>query len=152
MIRTLLVQDGVVAAARLSEAPLSEAERRAWLLGSEADEAAELPPGEILELAGAAAEAPIGAGWRREGEGFAPPPGPARVIPASVFVSCFTPAETAALLAIPELAQAALLAAAQGAVNLDSPRLAALMALAVAEGALTEARAEAVMRGEPAPA
>lgn len=81
---------------------------------------------------------------------LADPPGP-RVISAADFVGCFTPAETAALLAIPELAQAALFAAAQSEVNLDSPRFSGLMQLAVARGALTADRAVAVARGKPAP-
>lgn len=151
MIRTLLVQGGIVAAARLSEAPLTEAERRAWLLGPDAEPDAELPPGELVEVTGAAAETPIGAGWRYTGGQVEPPPPPPRIITSAEFVACFTAAETAALLAIPELAQAALLAASQGEVNLDSPRLAALLALAVQRGALTTARAAAVQRGEPAP-
>lgn len=78
------------------------------------------------------------------------PAGP-RVVTAAEFVSSFTPAETLALMQIPELAQGALLAAAQGQVNLDSPRFAALMALAVQRGALTEARAADVAAGKPAP-
>lgn len=151
MIRTLLVQGGIVAAGTLSDTPLTEAERRAWLLGPDAEDDAELPPGEFAEVTGAAAATPIGAGWRYLGGQFQPPPAPPRIIAGAEFVACFTPAETTALLAIPEAAQAALLAAAQGRVNLDSPRLQGLLVLAVERGALTPARAAAVARGEPAP-
>lgn len=150
MIRTLLVQGGVVAAAAVSDAPLTDEERRAWLLGPDPARD-ELPPGDLIELAGLAAEQPIGAGWRRIGDAWQGPPEPARIISGAEFVECFTAAETAALMAVPELAQAALLAAAQGQVNLDSPRLAALMRIAVQRGALTDERAAAVRRGEPAP-
>jgi hypothetical protein len=152
MIRTVLIQGGVVAAAHVSEAPLTEAERRAWLLGPDAAPDAPLPPGDLVELTGEAAPPPIGSGWTYAEGQFSPPPPPPRMISSEEFVGCFTAAETAALLDIPELAQAALLAASQGSINLDSPRTAALMALAVHRGALTPARAAAVLRGEPAPA
>jgi hypothetical protein len=150
VIRTVLVQGGVVAAATVSDAPLTAKQRRAWLLGAEAEPHVPLPPGELVEVSGAAAATPIGAGWRYSDGEFEPPPPPRRMLSSADFVACFTPVETAALLAVPELAQAALLAASQGGVNLDSPRLAALMALAVERGALTAARAEAVRRGERA--
>jgi hypothetical protein len=151
MIRTVLIQAGVVAAACVSDAPLTEAERRAWLLGPDANQDVDLPPGELVEIRGATAEWPIGAGWRQAGSVFEAPPAAPRVITAAEFVACFTPSETAALMQIPETQQAALLATAQGSVNLDSAQLVGLMKLAVAKGALTSARAEAVQRGEPAP-
>lgn len=73
MIRTLLVQGGIVAAHCVSAAKLTKAQRREWLLGPDAEPQAELPPGDLVEVSGAAAEAPIGAGWRYIEGRFQPP-------------------------------------------------------------------------------
>jgi len=73
---------------------------------------------------------------------YVPPPGsgPRRRISSSAFVLRFTPAEYAAQISNPILAQAAAAAGYQGTVNLDSQKMADLLAYAVSQGYLDASR------------
>lgn len=75
-----------------------------------------------------------------------------RVVSASAFRDLFTDAERIAVRkADDRLADAELMAMAQNSINLDSPRAVQFMALAVSKGALTRARADQILAGQPAP-
>jgi hypothetical protein len=146
MIRTLLIQGDTVAAAIVSEQALTEAERRTWLLGPDAEAGAELPPGEMVELTGPAATTPIGAGWRYTAGQFDAPTAapPRRTVTPREFLSRLTLPEK---LAIRTAAQADAQVAvwidelvASTEVDLDHPEtVAGLEAMQVA-GLLTPER------------
>lgn len=70
-----------------------------------------------------------------------------RILTGAQFVALFTAQEVAALMAIPECAQGALMAAAQNQVNMRSGTTAALIGLGVQRGALSQARADVILAG-----